>query len=528
MTYLVLYDADRIKEYVFTTGRLKEIRGASAIVRMLTEAPLQGLKEAGWSRADAVEPIYTDGGAGALLCPTLADAEALCSRLERLYRQKTGGATLSAVHVEVRGSGPAAEAEAQSRAARALARRKASKPIAEALPGGTLLRFCASDRLRPATVAATDPDGGQELLGSAAVAKRRHSNAERAQLAASAFWRDFIAELQTLNSAVAVAQWERAIFDSQDLGSIAAQSRPKGYVALVYADGDGVGERIRRVVASHGFAGYRNFSAALSAAARRATAHALARAYSSRPPAPQRLTIGGRTVTRPCLPFEVVTIGGDDVLLFCTAEYGLQIAADLSERFKQVMADELTSLGLPAAEATTASVGVVISHAGVPIAQLEQRGRELLKSAKRAAGETGGVDFHLVTTPALESLGVLRATGYQLGDGIELTMRPYSGARLRTLLAHARALDVAPEPLSGSKRADLYHACRGSQLVATLEVLAVHGRLPSSQRVALLEALADLDSADPYPFGRPAGAKFQTALLDLLEAIEFAGKPGGW
>ena len=39
MEYLVLLDCDKIREYVFTTGRLKEIRGASAIIKELTEDP---------------------------------------------------------------------------------------------------------------------------------------------------------------------------------------------------------------------------------------------------------------------------------------------------------------------------------------------------------------------------------------------------------------------------------------------------------------------------------------------------------
>ena len=36
--YLVLFDADRIKDFVFATGRLKEIRGGSQIVRDATDA----------------------------------------------------------------------------------------------------------------------------------------------------------------------------------------------------------------------------------------------------------------------------------------------------------------------------------------------------------------------------------------------------------------------------------------------------------------------------------------------------------
>ena len=40
--YLVLFDADRIKDFVFATGRLKEIRGGSQIVRDATDAEKLG------------------------------------------------------------------------------------------------------------------------------------------------------------------------------------------------------------------------------------------------------------------------------------------------------------------------------------------------------------------------------------------------------------------------------------------------------------------------------------------------------
>ncbi len=44
MAALVRFDADKIKDYVFATGRLKEIRGASEQVRQLTDPdPIKAL-----------------------------------------------------------------------------------------------------------------------------------------------------------------------------------------------------------------------------------------------------------------------------------------------------------------------------------------------------------------------------------------------------------------------------------------------------------------------------------------------------
>ena len=69
---LVLFDADHIKEYVFTTGRLKELRGASEQVRRLTDFGARhkasifdefDLKV--WQPGADEGVIYASGGAGA-------------------------------------------------------------------------------------------------------------------------------------------------------------------------------------------------------------------------------------------------------------------------------------------------------------------------------------------------------------------------------------------------------------------------------------------------------------------------------
>lgn len=526
-SYLVLFDADRIKDYVFATGRLKEIRGASAIVRDLTDAPVDMLKDAGWNPTDAPRLIYAGGGAGALQFAQLADAESFCRALEQQYRRTTGGATLSAVCEPVHGNGPAAEAEAQTRAARALARRKASRPVAEELPAGTLLRFCASDRLRPASLAVADPDGRQMLVSRSTAAKHTASHQERSKLVQTPFWKAFRDAVRAKNPSADLAAWQAAPYDSQDLGTIAAQSHPAGYVALVYADGDGVGGQIRDIAAREGFAGYAALSRALEAAAGKATAQALAGAYAAHAPRPQRLPNGRR---RPCLPFEVVTIGGDDVILICTAEYGIQIACELSKAFGDQLEQELANQNLTLDAPITASVGVIIAHAGVPIVQLEQRGRDLLKSAKQASGDgEGGIDFHIATTPSLDGIDVVRRRDYQPSPSLKLTMRPFRRSQLQQLMTHARRLASGPAALSGSKRADLYFACQGQRAQATLDVLAVHSRLAEAQRGELLTTLAACGCLELYPFSRADAQGHQhTVLLDLLELVAFAGNEGGW
>jgi hypothetical protein len=510
--YLVLFDANRIKEYVFATGRLKEIRGASEIVRSLTEsAVIEELYRELFQRDLGAGLIYAGGAAGALVIESEQDAEMFRRALESHYRQGTGGATLSAVAEPINGPSKAEEAQAQNRAARALARRKAATPRAEVIPSGGYIRFCDADRLYPASQPEPDQDrpGGWSLYSASTAQKRRIGLTTRRGYfdEAHPFWEHFIALVEAYRPGDA-SIWEAAATRAivMELEDIGAQSRPPGYIALVYADGDGIGKRIQTEVKAGGFASFSAFSNALERAAARAAATALFNRYKdwARDSRPDAL-----------LPFEVITIGGDDVLLICTGDGGLDVAATLASAFSQEI-DPQVYPGL------SASVGVVIAHDSHPIVNLRERAGELLKSAKRV--DNGGVDFHIVSTPGLEPIERVRDEQYAPphGDGtreVSYTMRPYSVAAMHTLLSRARAVAQLP----GSKRAQLYDACLRNPyyVAATLEVLRVQMRLGTARSV-VLEALTELQVKQSYPFLRnPDTRRFETPLIDLLEAAEF-------
>jgi hypothetical protein len=529
--YLVLFDADRIRDYVFASGRLREIRGASERVRQMTDPAWLHDEYGTWTPNDPDGPgvIFAGGGAGAIVVESEELARDACELLERRFRQGTGGATLSAVHerIDPNLNRIDAEADAQTRAARALARRKASRSRTQLVPGG-LVRFCGSDRTLPAIGTSPIPHSSDQLPVSHATATRRIVNQTyKTSLQRQAYWKAFRAGLPADD----ITAWVDAISPDQDMGSIGRQSDPDGYVALVYADGDRIGGTLRDIVRRHGFAGYQRFSAALDTAAHRATARALLRAYGARPPRKH----GGETA----LPFDVITVGGDDILLLCTAGSGLQIACDLARFFGEEMTAALSDRndGLPGEQAVTASVGVVIAHDTMPVLTLERVGRELLKSAKQVRGG-GGVDFHVATASGIDRLAASRAREHQTGTpGLpSLTRRPYELGSALDLLHHAERIRGAPaggvgddRGLPTSKVAELIAACKGDETAAALAVLGVHSRLAAGPSQKLTDALVALDSVARYPFADPdADGRQSTALLDLLEASQFTGEEWAW
>ena len=70
--YLLVFDLDKIHEYVFATGRLKEIRGGSALMRELTEEK-EILK---LLSAYSPQKAYIGGGAGKVVITANDDAHA--------------------------------------------------------------------------------------------------------------------------------------------------------------------------------------------------------------------------------------------------------------------------------------------------------------------------------------------------------------------------------------------------------------------------------------------------------------------
>lgn len=504
--YLVLFDADRIKDYVFATGRLKEIRGASEMVRQLTDTPLRVIERINWRPTRTPSVIYAGGGAGALCFDRQDDAEAFCLHFERYYKRVSGSGSVSAIYVPIEGADLAAEQRAQSRAAHKLASRKAARPRAEQIAGGGYLRFCDSDRLYPASVDQRDPDSREPALFSrASAAKRQLSRQYTQQIAQQPFWQIF-QELQPDDAAR--QRWSAAIRETQDLEAIGAQSQVAGYIAFLHADGDGIGSLIRSVVETHGLAGYGQLSAALNEAATRATAMALAAAYP--PPAAD---------SNRALPFEVITIGGDDVMLVCTAERGLEIAEALSSGFQRELAPIVERLLGTDYPRPSASVGVVIAHDSHPIINLQTRASELLKHAKRVHGGDG-IDFHIVSTPGLEPIKTIRQIQYydRPGEAVR-TMRPYQRTLFKTFLEQARLIHTLP----GSKRAQLYDAAvrAPDSMSVTFDVLRVQARMRTSDRTNLLLALQRLGVGVRYPFAEADAAGLLLPLLDLIEAAEF-------
>ena len=91
---LVALDTDHIKQYVFATGKLKEIRGASSLLDRLNR---QVMDEEAWKLTSEFRAIYTNGGSGLFLMDS-QHAETFGKNVQHAYSTLTaGGASLTYV-----------------------------------------------------------------------------------------------------------------------------------------------------------------------------------------------------------------------------------------------------------------------------------------------------------------------------------------------------------------------------------------------------------------------------------------------
>ncbi|MEO1428367.1 MAG: type III-B CRISPR-associated protein Cas10/Cmr2 [Cyanobacteria bacterium J06633_8] len=212
--------------------------------------------------------------------------------------------------------------------------------------------------------------------------------------------------------------------EARSLREIASASTPSGFVAYIYADGNNMGGYIRQSIKTP--EDYQRFSQDIFDATEKSVYAAIdkhLRPFLYTPDAKS-----SRNNKNPVLihPFEIITIGGDDVLLVVPADKGLEIAKTIGEEFERRLLEEsqgdyslVSTKPIDASKAhryhskdnseqapvskckLSMSTGVLITACDTPIYYADKLVSQLLKSAKKTAKDlkknhqyfSGTVDF---------------------------------------------------------------------------------------------------------------------------------------
>lgn len=463
---LLAFDTDRIKDYVFVTGVLRDIRGASAILDDVNRNQMERLV---LNAAPGATTVYAHGGSGLFVVDS-KHAEAARLAVQRRYLEATESASVSAAVAEL----PETVAPAQDihifwrQLAYRLRAAKDRNPVAAELTSHALLRPCEACGVRYSTVRWSGPEGEQRICGSCSRKRERDDRVRTEDIPrwlrepglvaghGDPLWQRLITSLRAADYPL-VAGLSRP----EDFDTLAAASRPEGYMGLIYADGDGIGrelEGLRTLQAIGQFAG------AIDGAAYQAVAEAIARHL---PP--------GRLADGPIFPFDVLLLGGDDVVLVTAADRALEVALTLVEGFSQETERRLgRSLRL--------SASVILAHARYPFAALLKLAEGGLAFTKREAaarkrrGEPareGLINFLVVSSTNHLDFDtyverVLRPRPPLSREALDRTLRPYTTTDFRRLLQAARMLADAPR----TRVQQLREACFLDHMHGRLEALS--------------------------------------------------------
>ncbi|MBI4494830.1 MAG: hypothetical protein HY690_18810 [Chloroflexi bacterium] len=443
---LLAADTDRVKEYVFESARLHEVRGASAQLSALNEVDLPALVQGQFSLPPA-SILFAGGGSALLVVPTDV-AGPLASAIQHRYLQVTGVATISVVHH------PLAPGQLEhglpprhpgfgglvAWLGYRLRLAKESRPVLPFLSIPAYVQACTSCQRRPATQEVPDPDGETRLLCEVCRRKADLGRGEKPRYlqAFEAFLRSSAADTPYARALQARPGTPETAPSLEEIGQASA-GRARGYVGLIYADGNGVGQWLEACRTPEEFA-------SRSQDLRRASEHAVFGALA-RWLQPWEGRCSDRMV-RWLHPVEIVAIGGDDVFLVVPGDVALDVAATTCQRFGDLFGGALTM-----------SAAVLVMPQRFPIYYGREVCEALLKHAKAAGrrGQSGQappamIDFQVVSgdTSLTSDLEAYRRQAYRLhGDFREvLTERPYQIARLQALLQLARWMRSSRFPSS--------------------------------------------------------------------------------
>ncbi|WP_193196848.1 type III-B CRISPR-associated protein Cas10/Cmr2 [Nostoc sp. MG11] len=274
---------------------------------------------------------------------------------------------------------------------------------------------------------------------------------------------------------------------AQNLSHIANAS--KGFIAYIYADGNNMGGYIQKIRTPQK---YQEFSRDVELATEYAVYYALAE--NLHPHKLQNLNDEESFLENGDLvhPFEIITIGGDDIILIVPANKALAIAKTIGERFEEILLKQVSLAESAESENITGcykikqenkpidlkkchrykpteaapsqcqlstSIGVLITAYNTPIYYAKDLTEQLLKSAKerakklKKAGYCGGtVDFLTMKSVTMISSDIKefrqQALIKNLKPKLKLYAAPYTLHELGGLIGVVEALQNAKFPKS--------------------------------------------------------------------------------
>ena len=422
---LVLVDTTGIQSYIFGSNRLRENVGASHLVYLATEgwlrtdpALLLGTEQHNLRNGKIAEELYIEndldaellyaGGGNTVVLFRNDGNDTSAKRFTRNLSWKliaeAPGLEVVTVRQEVdleNGS----LAQAFKSGFEQLGKRKADRERSQPLLGLGVTAACQSTGL-VANHEQSEPSGGSQLVISSEVKAKWDNNG-----VANKRLNDALGDL--------LSNHYEFPLDFDDLGRSKGDS---SYIAVVHADGNGMGKTLQKIIEKYGnhigknanrelIAEIRGFSNAVNEAglsALRSVVEEIVH-WSEQRHANRNDDAAEQNSGKLNLSIRPIVFGGDDVTFVCDGRIGLKAA--------QIFLNAFNAQKIPDEEGKNqfgrAAAGVTVVKTHYPFSRAYQLSEELCKNAKSVfERKTSALDWHLAQSGLFGDLSDIRQREY--------------------------------------------------------------------------------------------------------------------
>jgi hypothetical protein len=514
------FDTDRIKDYVFATGSLSTIRGASAVLDKLNRVEMPQIIS---QVATEAKKVFADGGSGMFQLDS-SHVDAAIAAVKYLYREKTDTASITGASIEY-----ADEQELKEQLCLLPYRIRNAKEKAPQfmdMVSSSFMKTCESCGISYASKTFTGAEG-TEYVCRACYIKKSEDRLQKKQIPRY-FSPDFEPDTgraqplwQRLSSLLKERKYggypEQQYLDRpNDFNELGELSTPSGYTGLIVADGDEMGQTLDQFRSLKEFS---DFATIVDQSLYKALSGAVVEYLQPS---------AGRNV----LPFDVLLLAGDDLVMVTRAQSALQVAVQLVEGFSSISEQYGRRLKL--------SASVVIAHDRFPFQAAHKIAESGLSFAKQKAHElkmqgkeysTGLINFLVLSNPSsLDFRGIYNTDLKTIAhDGITSnirTLRPYSPELLHILMETIQELSGVPR----TRLHQLAEACYLDRNNSKLNGFTAFSRLQEKdiKKAQVINNLYDnmrkiygFTDKFAFPWLVDQENNHHSPLVDLLEIFDF-------
>jgi len=514
-------DTDKVKSYVYSSTKLPEMRGASIILDRLNQEMTEQIFKNNSLPGSCL--LLNKGGSILALVPTSLSTK-IQSEIETLYLQETHGlASITVVIEQI--TKDKFHSEFKSiirRLSNKLKQEKEQKrlfPVYEVIP---YARRCQSCGIRPANVKRkVYGSGDDEYLCKSCEYKRSQGEYKENDINSgkTIFFKEFLDFLSEGDKKRCLKQiLNQCLSNARDLGEIGDKD---GYIGVIYADGNEIGSKIEKLESPAEFV---EFSEKLFRLTKDSLYSALANYIS-----PKKID------NRFILPFEIISIGGDDLFLILPANIALQVANQLCGSFEKGAADSQ----METLKDATLSAGVLIAKDSFPVYYIFDLVNQLLKNAKKKAKSGDAIktaiDFMVFKSQGGEvsNIGNYRdqiLTGNEskirgIDHIFELTFRPYFRDDFQKLLYFVKKLNQ--EKFPKSKLYMIRESLEEGRENSTIQYLYLMTKSLDREKQLLCTEFPALFLNNDFSFvpwkrvDKTNHLEYKTPIVDILEIFDF-------